>query len=118
MTSKTSNRADSPNQRRTMKNHLLLLALVLSTTNRKRRRQSHPWWRTTLLRTSSLVSVLLIFACKAFGDPYIPFPFGTNDWPWSNNLSAAACTYPPGTYVISNGVFDTTLLTAPSSIGG
>jgi hypothetical protein len=39
------------------------------------------------------------------------------NWPWNVNLTNSICSSPPITYVINGGTFDTTLQTAPPSVG-
>src|ERR1041385_6252048 len=64
-----------------------------------------------------LLFMPLLLSSAVADVPYTPAPFTTNDWPWNINLTEDACTNPPAPYVIAGGVFDTSSLTAPPSVG-
>ena len=72
--------------------------------------RSAPPWRVLFW----LQAVLLLLAALTARAQYAPF--GTNVWPWNVNLTNLNCSA-SGTYVITGGVFNTTSLTAPPSVG-
>lgn len=79
---------------------------------------SDPSWRSSCRR--NFLAVLLwpvVLATTATGAPYCPSPIATNVWPCNLDLVLDACQEVPAAYVIAGGVFNTSTLTAPPSVG-